>query len=61
MEVDLPIKYDINKVGDRRRLLLHRGVGGATPFAGMLHFTLDPYLIIRSIKQGRIKYHFLSL
>ena len=28
---------------------------GATPFPGVLHFTLDPY------QQGAIKYHFLSL
>ena len=35
---------------------------GATPFAGSLHFILDTYLIIMlSIKQGSIKYHFLSL
>ena len=31
----------------------------ATPFPGLLHFTLDPYLIILSVKQGGIKYHFL--
>ena len=30
-------------------------------FPGLLHFTLDPYLIMLSIKQGSIKYHFLSL
>ena len=42
--------------------LLHQGVGeGATPFLGLLHFTLDPYLILLSVKQGGIKYHFLSL
>ena len=35
--------------------------GGATPFSGLLHFTLDPYFIILSVKQGGIKYHFLSL
>ena len=28
---------------------------------GLLLFTLDPYLIILSVKQGGIKYHFLSL
>ena len=33
---------------------------GATPFPGLLHFTLDPYLIMLSVKQGGIKYHFLS-
>ena len=38
------------------------GVGeSATPFLGLHHFTLDPYLIILSVKQGGIKYHFLSL
>ena len=38
------------------------GVGeGATPFPGLLHFTLDPYHIMLSVKQGGIKYHFLSL
>ena len=31
---------------------------GATPFPGLLHFTLDPYLIMVSVKQGGIKYHF---
>ena len=35
--------------------------GGATPFSGLLHFTLDTYLIMLSVKQGDIKYHFLSL
>ena len=41
---------------------LHRGVGeGATPFSGILHFTLDPYLIMLGVKQGGIRYHFLYL
>ena len=31
---------------------------GATPFSGLLHFTLDTYLILLSVKQGGIKYHF---
>ena len=31
---------------------------GVTPFPGLLHFTLDPYLIMLCVKQGRIKYHF---
>ena len=26
----------------------------------MLHFTLDPYLIMSNVKQGGIKYHFLK-
>ena len=30
-------------------------------FSGLFHFTLDPYLIMLNVKQGRIKYHFLSL
>ena len=41
------------------QLLLHRGVGeGSIPFPGLLHFTLDPYLIMLSAKQNGIKYHF---
>ena len=39
--------------------LQHRGVGeGATHFPGLLHFTLDTYLILLSVKQEGIKYHF---
>ena len=34
---------------------------GCYSFPGLLHFTLDPYLIVLSVKQGVIKYHFLSL
>ena len=30
-------------------------------FPGLLYFTLDPYLIMLSVKQRGIKYHFLSL
>ena len=62
--------YYLSKVGDHSRgwpegslfnSLLHEGVGeGATPFPGLLHFTLDPYLIMLSVKQRGIKYHFLS-
>ena len=33
----------------------------ATPFPALLHFTLDPYLVMLSVKQGGIEYHFLSL
>ena len=41
--------------------LLHRSVREcATPFPGQLHFTLDKYLILLSVKQGSIKYHFLK-
>ena len=38
-----------------------RCIGGWYIFSGLLHFTLDAYLIILSVKQGSIKYHFLSL
>ena len=42
-------------------LLLHRLVEeGATPFPELLHFTHDTYLILLSVKQGGIKYHFLK-
>ena len=42
--------------------LLYPGVReGVTPFPGLLHFTLDTYFILLSVKQGGIKYHFLSL
>ena len=30
----------------------------STPFPGLLHFTLEPYLIMLSVKQGGIKFHF---
>ena len=35
-------------------------VGGATPSSRFLYFTLDTYLLMLSVKQGSIKYHFLS-
>ena len=35
--------------------------GGRYSFPGLLYFTFDPYLIMLSVKQGGIKYHFLSL
>ena len=38
-----------------------RCTGGRYSFPGLLYFTLDPYLIMLSVKQGGIKYHFLSL
>ena len=34
---------------------------GATPFPGLFHFTFDAYLTMLSVKQGGVKYHFLSL
>ena len=33
----------------------------ATPFLGLSYLTLDPYLVMLSVKQGRIKYHFLTI
>ena len=33
----------------------------ATPFRRLLYFTLDPDRILLNVKQGGIKYHFLSL
>ena len=52
------LETQVSKVGDHSRgwpegslfdSLLHQGVReGATPFPGLLHFTLDPYLIIKS-------------
>ena len=35
--------------------------GGRYSFPGLLYFSLDPYLMMLSLKQGGIKYHFLSL
>ena len=35
--------------------------GGRYSFPGLLYFTLDPYLLMLSVKQGSIKYQFLSL
>ena len=50
------------KLGIPFQYLLHRGVGeDATPFAWLLHFTLETYLIMLSVKQRGIKNHFLSL
>ena len=41
--------------------LPQRGVGeGATPFPGLLHLTLDLYLVMLSVKQGDLKYHFFE-
>ena len=34
---------------------------GTTPLLALFHFTLDPYLIMLSVKQGGVKYYFLSL
>ena len=38
-----------------------RCIGGRYSFlSGLLHFALYPYLIMQRVKQGGIKYHFLS-
>ena len=34
--------------------------GGCYSFPGLLHFTLDLYLIMLSVKQGGMKYHFFE-
>ena len=34
--------------------------GSSTPFPGFLHFTLDQYLKMQSVKQGSIKDHFFE-
>ena len=40
-------------------LLLHQCVGeGAPPFQALLHFTLDTYILMLSVKLGSIKYYF---
>ena len=60
------LRVIISKVGDLCRGSpegsLHRGLKeGATPFPGLLLFTLDPYFIILSFRQGASKYHFFNL
>ena len=52
-------RYKVRIKGKVYELYLHRGAGeGATRFPGLLHFTLDTYLIMLSIKQGCIMYQF---
>ena len=34
--------------------------GGRYSFPGLLLFTLNPYFVMLSVKQGGIKYHFLD-
>ena len=68
MRLIFSVNIIISKLADRCRRrpegslfisYLHLGVGeGATPFPGLLHFTLNPYLLMLSVKQGGIKYHF---
>ena len=47
------INYDMTKT---IKMMIH-----VLLIPGLFHFTLDPYLIMLSVKQGSIKYHFLSL
>ena len=57
------------------RYLLHQGrlyfyiskyslfsvIRPTTPFPGLLHFTLDLYFIVLSVKHGGIKYHYVIM
>ena len=61
------IKYVLNNLaaiveGDQKApfstATTRRWREGATPFPGLLHFTLDTYLILLSVKQDGIKYTF---
>ena len=48
-------------MGTLFQVLLHRNVGvGTNPFQGLLHFTLDTYLIMQNVEQRGIKYHFFE-
>ena len=52
---------DDNRERSDSSRFLHRSVGeGASPFPRLLHFTLDLYLIMLSVKQGGIKYYFIT-
>ena len=57
--------YKISKVGDPKATfslaITPRCWEGATPFSGLFHFTLELDLIMLSVKQGGIEYHFMSL
>ena len=50
----------VSKVGDRSRGLPEGSLFNSyyTSFPGLLHFTLDTYLIMLNVKQRGIKYHF---
>ena len=63
------VLWHINEVGDRSPgrpkvsfsiATISRCRRRPTSFPGLLHFTHDPYLIMLSVKQGGIKYHFLK-
>ena len=59
---DIKVKLATIVVGDQKASFsvatMPKYRGGATPFPGLLHFTLDTYLILLSVKQGGNKYHF---
>ena len=50
----------ISKVGDHSRGWPEGSLFDSYSFPGLLHFTLDPYLIMLFGKQGWIKYHFFE-
>ena len=50
----------LNKETEPNRTEPNQGVGeGVTPFFRLIHFTLDPYLIMLSVKQGAINYFWI--
>ena len=55
------VKLVILAVGDPKAPVSIGEREGATPFPGSLHFTLELYFVMLSVKQGVIKSHFLSL
>ena len=54
---DIKVKLATEIEGDQK---VPFSIATTPPFSWLLHFTLDPYLIMLSGKQGGIKYHFLS-
>ena len=58
----LSIQKSKSKVGNQKApfsiATTLRCTEGATPFPELLHFTLNTYLILLSVKQGGIKYQF---
>ena len=59
------VKISKNKVGDRKApfslAITPRVMEGRYSFPWLFHFTIDPYLIMLSVKQGVIKYHFWAI
>ena len=57
--VAVSISYDDNNHTMGTSTEQHQGIKEeTTPFPGLLHFTLNTYLILLSVKQGGNKYHF---